>query len=694
MRLACVLVYLVGVCRGTDLSPPSSTCNATPNPTPFVIPSLQEWQGGSGTWTLAEESRIVVDPAYANTTTDDSFMANPASLRDFATTLQTDFEAVTGRKLPLVLGHKTPHDIYLTLEDQAHVEGYTLRIDTGVTIAGAFPRGAYWGTRSFLQMVILDPALPRGCATDWPNYPERKFFQDIARKPIPLSDLEEYATLASFFKMNTLHHHYSDNPAVRSKALMPDWAGRYAGFRLYSPNPKFSVYASNDTRYSKDDLRRFQDFIKARGLDLVPEIDTPAHSLFATKVHPEWSIPNDTARGDWLDLENFEVWTFVEDLWTEFLPFFDAREVSIGADEYNPDKGELVRQFVNHMHDFLRRHNTSTRMWGSDVRLPGTTAINPAIHTDHWDWSYSDPVDLVRRGHKVCNLNAPDTYLVPRTAAYWDYIPARKVYEEWEPWVFDIFDKGNASRNLSPTEPLLTGGGFANWNDFMGESVTRVELYDRVSSAMGVFAEKLWSGSDMPYEEWAAGFEKLRVAIPGISLRRRPRGVDSVSPLLNSPVVVSDTTPITTGIDGIASPYTVGMWLFPHGNQTPEAVLLESDDGRVLVSNSTHPTITFENDGYQYTTNVILPLDTWSHLALVADGRDTYIFHNATRRAKISWYNARWDSNRNESMLLTCPLETVGSTHGNSFNGVITSLFALDRASTAGELSYLSKPVP
>jgi hexosaminidase len=712
----------------TRTKPPSAET------TPFVIPSLQHWEGHGGQWTLTDGARIVVDEAYANSIPADAqytFMNNPSSLKDFADSFRSDLKAAVGKKLEVVLGNKSSckgKDIFLTVcaDQNLNNEGYTLDVsDQGVVIQGATARGAFWGTRSLLQISILeDCVIPKGRARDFPNYNERKFMQDLARKPIPMSDLQEYAQLASFFKMNTLHHHYNDNPGMRTKDLMPDWPEKYAGFRLRSPEYPWTMYASNDTSYTREDLRAFQDYIKPRGLDLIPEIDTPAHSLCFTKFHPEWSIQNDTARGDWLDLSNPEVLPFVERMWDEFVPFFDSREISIGADEYSPDKGELVRQYVNHFHDYFATHyNRTIRMWGSDVRLPGTTEINSNIHTDHWDWSYSDPVSLVRRGHKVSNLNAPDVYLVPRSGSYWDYINNKHIYDLWEPWVFDTLDRENKSRNLDPNEPLLTGGGFANWNDFMGESVTRVELFDRVSHAMGVFAEKLWAGAnDMPYEDWELKMKKLLNAAPGITLGRRPESKDQFvlsydfedgaaqdasengyDGQLESVSIVEDdsghgkvaqlsaSSYISTPLDGLAYPYTVGMWVKPIGNQTAEAVLLESGDSRILISNKTSPTVTFEQDHFQYSTNVILPADVWSHLAVVADGRSTYVYYNMRRVGSVNWFNPRWDQLRNETMVLTVPLATIGSKAGNSVNALVDGVVALNRQSVGGEISFLAK---
>ncbi|KAJ2356977.1 hypothetical protein IWW50_002925 [Coemansia erecta] len=722
-----------------------SSCNGAKcnvNPTPFVIPSLQEWEGGNGNWQLSKKTRIVVDPAFANggaQDADNTFMRNPSNLQQYAASFQADISEVTGIDVEVVVSKKYgKDDIFLTLgadkvDKKLNQEGYLLDITKkGISIQGVTSRGAFWGTRSILQMLILADeqgyALPNGHARDYPNYNERKFMQDIARKPFPMSDLREYATLTSFYKFNTLHHHYSDNPAVRVKEIQTDWQSLYTGFRLRTDNPEYSMYASNDTAYTKQDMREFQDFIKARGLDLIPEIDTPAHSLCFTKFHPDWTIQDSNKRGDWLDLGNPAVQPFLEGLWSEFIDWFDSSEVSIGADEYDQTKGDLARAFVNSMYDYFGTNfNRTIRMWGSDVRLPGTIEINSKVHTDHWDASFSNAVALVARGNKVSNLNAPDVYLVPRTAAYSDFIDSRKIYNLWEPWVFDILDKTNTSRNLRPDEPLLTGGGLANWNDFLGESVTRVELFDRVSRAVDVFGEKLWAGAKnigtVSYDEWAPLAKKLRENIPGITLRRRPAskgqflisydfedgaaadasGNGNNGKLQNGATVVeageghgravqlkSDSY-ISTPVDGIAYPYAVGMWIKPSGEQQPEAVILESEDGRLLISNSTAPTITFEQDGHQYDTQISLPVGQWSHIAFSADSVQTSVFFNMRRTAIVNYYNPRWDSLRNETLLVTAPLSTIGSAKGNSMEGLVDGFFVMNRASYSGEMAFLGE---
>src|SRR5258708_13437515 len=65
--------------------------NPSPNTAPEVIPSLREWQGGFGSFTMGPGSPIAVDSLYA------------AQLQETATVFQGDLFEVTGHFLPVVM---------------------------------------------------------------------------------------------------------------------------------------------------------------------------------------------------------------------------------------------------------------------------------------------------------------------------------------------------------------------------------------------------------------------------------------------------------------------------------------------------------------------------------------------------------------------------------------------------------------
>ncbi|KAJ2737599.1 hypothetical protein GGI20_006409, partial [Coemansia sp. BCRC 34301] len=222
---------------------------------------------------------------------------------------------------------------------------------------------------------------------------------------------------------------------------------------------------------------------------------------------------------------------------------------------------------------------------------------------------------------------------------------------------------------------------------------------------------------------WAPLAKKLRENIPGISLTRRPASkgqfvisydfedgsvqdksgngysgkLNNGAQIINAgeghgkAVQLSPSAYISTPLESISYPYAVGLWVKPSGSQAANAVILESGDGKLLISNDTSPTVTFEQDGNKYDTQIVLPADTWSHIAFSADGDKTSVFYNMRRSAIVNYYNPRWDSLRNETMVVTAPIRNIGSASGNSINGLVDGFFVLNRASYGGEMAFLGK---
>ena len=60
------------------------------------------------------------------------------------------------------------------------------------------------------------------------------------------------------------------------------------------------------------------------GVTIVPEIDTPAHSLAFIRVFPELGVKRITDMADTLDLSSEDAKTFAKDLWSEYLTGEDS----------------------------------------------------------------------------------------------------------------------------------------------------------------------------------------------------------------------------------------------------------------------------------------------------------------------------------------------------------------------------------
>ena len=172
---------------------------AQPNEKPFTVPEITSWKGGTGSTQLS--GRVIV---------------KSASLKPVAEALARDYSLLTGKPMTTASGKARTGDIVLTLKklDTMPAEGYRIRIGDIISVEAPAQKGAFWATRTLLQMVESAAApltLSRGEITDIPQYRMRGFMLDVGRKYIPIFYLRELVKVMAYYKMNTLQIHLNDN---------------------------------------------------------------------------------------------------------------------------------------------------------------------------------------------------------------------------------------------------------------------------------------------------------------------------------------------------------------------------------------------------------------------------------------------------------------------------------------------------
>jgi hexosaminidase len=475
-----------------------------PNTAPQIIPSLREWHGGTGSFTLGMASRIDVDPAFS------------VQLQETAHVFQGDLFDETGHPLRVVTSSApAAGDFFLTLKNRDSGignEGYLFQVGDSVVISAHTSAGIFYGTRTALQILLQDPTrihIGKGMARDYPKYKVRGFMLDVGRKFFSIGALEDYVKIMSWYKMNVFHLHLNDNEIDAGKD--PDWMHKYAAFRLNSD--RFKGLAAKDGSYTRNDMRELQDVARQHAVTIMPEIDAPAHALALTQFRSD--LASQKYSKEFLNLDIPSTYTFMNALWDEFLPWFDTTQVHIGADEYALSDADKYRQFINTYDLYLKSKGKTTEMWGSLTKMSSSVAVNKDIVIDVWDNQWANPVEMVKQGFQVVNVSDNLLYIVPKAGYFHDYLDTKLLYEKWEPYIFNLSDPG---LNLSPNDPHLLGGMFAVWNDKLGSVVSDLDVYERVKPAMPTLGEKMWSGTTAgtTYEQ----FQKLAANIgvaPGTS---------------------------------------------------------------------------------------------------------------------------------------------------------------------------------
>ncbi|KAE8359143.1 glycoside hydrolase superfamily [Aspergillus caelatus] len=480
--------------------------------------SLGSEHGGFDIATI--DRNIYITHSFASDRDENGLTLIPPSAIEFANTFRQDLEEITGdswnlhpvEELPdgqtgIFLDRLDSSQGVLTYENgDVTEEGYKLQVQPGrVSILGSGARGMWWGTRTLLQQLLIahNHPIPSGQVVDAPSFPTRGFLLDAGRKWYSPSYLKALCTYASFFKLSEFQYHTSDNYPL-SRGHNETWQDVYAQFSLRPESPELQgiVQRPNET-LSRADFEDLQRHCAQRGVTVIPEIEAPGHSLFITKWKPELALDSK----DLLNLSHPETIPLVKSIWTEFLPWFQTKEVHIGADEYDATLADDYIDFVNEMAEFMDdKAGKTIRIWGT-YEPSDTRNISKDVIIQHWQYGQSDPVDLAEQGCEIINsedwwayMSLKNDHMPIFPAPYPDFFNNSRVLnfadrDGWQ-WTPALFNPVNVTEQPDPKP--VKGAILAAWNDNGPDATTQLESYYAIRNGIPVVAARAWAGNRGP----------------------------------------------------------------------------------------------------------------------------------------------------------------------------------------------------
>ncbi len=597
------------------------------NECPQIIPALSEWRGGRGSFTLKEQSRIVVE-------------ADDRALLEVAELFCEQLESMTGAdpmKLEICEGTLDDvrfGDIYLGYMQETEglgEEGYFCDISDTCVIKAESAVGIRWGTVTLLQILCSgqydEPlTISQGLIRDYPRYEVRGFGIDVARKAVSLDTLYAMLETMSWYKMNDLSIHLNDNSILSTSGLTDTVENAMtadSAFRLESEiaNEDGTRLTSGEYAYTKEEFDRLITTAKTYGVNVVPEIDTPAHSLSITKLFPEYALTTRNESVDQIDLNNADAKALVERIWREALEggnaaFRNAETVNIGMDEYYGD-GEQYRRFLTDINDLAQETGKTVRLWGSLSNMGGNTMPSPDnLQMNIWSTVWADPKEMYEAGYSLINMQNNHLYIIP--GGGYDYLDAEELYQNWEP---NKFYDHNQLEMIPSYSPQMLGASYMIWNDMSGNldlGLTEYDLYERFVQPIAVLSVKLWGmGQQNSYEEFSDAVqqsEQIRTSLR--SLYQNGIYIYPESAAVEAPydVLVTAKLPENTAEpdaqSGLWKPQILaegdgayGEWAF---------YLVEPETGKVG----------FSREGRTYTFDYTMPRGEWVSLTIC--GREGY----------------------------------------------------------------------
>ena len=697
------------------------------NAAPDILPELREWKGSTGNFTVSDSSRII----YAD-----------EGLQAAAEEMAADYKDLTGKDITVMQGTSEDvqaGDFYFALTDDTSMglmeEGYLMNVEDAITVTAETQTGAYWATRTILQGLKLNnfETFPKGITRDYPLYEIRGYIMDVARRPFTMDFLEQVVKEMSWYKMNDFQVHINDNLIPLESVSDPMSA--YSAFRLESSikegdtltdsdgnpvtlNGENLVYhqdlTSTDLFYTKDEFRDFIQESRELGVNIVPEIDTPAHSLALTKVLPELRQGTSGRQNDHLNLigESYNAsLAFVQEIFSEYLdgsdPVFDAQTiVHIGADEYNASS-QAYRMFVNDMLEYVEGTGRKARVWGSFTQAAQGEDINAeGVEINLWNFGYANMDEMYDDGFDLINCNDGNYYIVPNAGYYYDYLPDSTMY--------NLAINTISGVTIPAGDPQMKGGAFAVWNDmtdYLYNGVSEYDIWDRISN-LPLFAAKLWGRGDMDLTQAQAASDALGEAprtnfgyevdsatdeyinMPMDTLDDTSDNDFTVNEGENASIVEVDgknalqlnggTSYITTGLETAGLGNDLRVKVKRTSDSTDDQILFESPYGSIKAVQGDTGKVGFTRELYDYSFNYTLPVNEWVELEFKNQQNVIELYVNG------SLVDTLGDDERIEGrpMLATgmFPMATIGS-ETNAFIGYVDDVRIGKNADFASTMS-------
>lgn len=695
-----------------DVKVPGSMTAAGANAAPVVLPELREWVGGSGSFAASTAKRVV----YGD-----------ASLKAMAQDFADDYQALTGVRLQVATGTSAQAgDIFFTLgADKAKGlkdEGYLLDVTADrMTVTAEAVAGANWGGKTILQgMKSGSGSFPLGTARDYPLYKVRGIILDVGRKTFTLDWLKQMTKQMSFYKMNDFQIHLNDNliPLEYYTNKNEDVFQAYSAFRLESDVKKGGNNGKNkadltakDVWYSKKDFKAYIEESKALGVNIIPEIDTPAHSLALTKVRPDLRHGTSGRQNDHLDIakQYDECFKFVRGIFDEYVKggdaavFAGADTIHVGADEYTAD-GNAYRKFVNDMFKYSEDNGKKARVWGSLSTIKGDVEVKGVSEDGKhhremnlWNPGWADLKKMYELGFDLIDCQDGVFYIVPNAGYYYDYLGDAAYTDQLN---------SISGVAIPAGDPQMVGGAYAVWNDmcdYLENGVSEYDIYDRIDHSLGLFAANSWGKGKLDTAGAKAVVSKLGDSPNvdfGYEVSADKNGVvahwamDSLKDAseLGRDLVAGKNAAIEdvdgkkalklNGGESFASVKDDALTTVGLGNDlrvkvkrtsasVDPQVLFESDYGSIMAVQEGTGKVGFTRENRAYSFNYTLPVNEWVELEIKNKFEQASLYVNGTLVDTLG--DGETVEGKQLKATLMLPVQRIGST-ARAFEGYVDDI--------------------
>lgn len=401
--------------------------------------------------------------------------------------------------------------------------GYELQIRGGkVQITCSHYSGAFNGMKTLQQLIATstDGKLANMTIQDAPRFQYRGLMIDCSRHFWSVDELKQTIDQMSFFKINKLHLHLTDNNGWR--LYMDKYPELIEKGTLYAAYPELS-----GKYYTKEDLKEVVRYASLRNVEVIPEVDMPGHNTALLAAMPELSCNGGVFEAypeempinqrkrtneNMICVGNSRSIAFVEDVIRELVEIFPSQYIHMGGDEVpttyweSCDKcqalykekgfekpGQIQDYFTRQVSELVRKYNRTMIGW-DEIDERGVATPEDVVMV----WRN----DGMEQQKHALSRNIP-IIMAPQHGCYYDWGYAgnstRKIYE-WDPVGTEVSKEQTG---------LIKGVQACLWTERVATQ-DRVEwmLYPRLTA----LAEVMWT--DAAAKDWDSYYERINTYYP------------------------------------------------------------------------------------------------------------------------------------------------------------------------------------
>jgi hexosaminidase len=341
-----------------------------------------------------------------------------------------------------------PGSIHLNLTGDgksANDESYTIDITKKVVkISGATPEGIFRGIQTLRQLLPAKIELSTlqegpwkistGTITDRPVYSYRGAMLDVSRHFFGVEDVKRFIDLISYYKINYLHLHLSDDQGWRIE--IKSWPN------LTAHGGTTQVGGGKGGFYTQEQYSDIVKYAQQRFVTIVPEIDMPGHTNAALASYAELNADGKVRElytGTEVGFSTFATrkettYKFVDDVVREIAALTPGPYFHIGGDESHSTKKDDYIYFIEKVQDIVKSHGKTVIGWDEIA----TTKMTEGAVAQFWDKA-PNALKAAEQGRQVLFSPAKKAYLdmqydsSTRLGLHWAaYVEVDKAYN-WDP---------------------------------------------------------------------------------------------------------------------------------------------------------------------------------------------------------------------------------------------------------------------